>query len=1010
MGSPWEEEEEEEEEAEEAAGDVPRAVSVTCGSMGPQDGSDAPEEEEEDFFRTAPTTRTGGARDGPHPPPPLSPSLLWFHRQRYVHFVQAFFGLSPAAAEREARHMRTTHSTAIRPVTGSRRLSRRRRGAAGGGGGGDVVAAVALPRHSSVAVEGDFLFVRLVEQARARERQRMTGTAAGVAASCPSTRSPTATCSPTAGTAPLVSPPPLCGASPHLLTSMAVPPPPTATLGLPNTRCVALYYGFPSEPAVVGAATHQGEKGGRPAPSSSLLSACVEAAETRVSTDDTAMGSRPPGSSVDTATAASRARIERQQHPRAVLLALLTTSAVEKGEPLRLHYASYGRCVQEIQWYHRRWAPRGWHVGTSPSERDPRDLFQRGEEDENEKNGERESHSAWWAAGVKDFSALWPPHTSFYHGPGARFQCRVPQASYPFTLVELRQCAELGEKELGVVAAAPIPYATCFLYAGPLATTAQVEAWGQTPGGSAKGSAGPSPVEAAKPPKERKKEEEWEEEEEEDMFSDDTYVLALLEGSANGRHRKQARKRPPTHRGEEAKKKEEKEVMCFGQGISRYINHRYNLSPFGNVELCAISFSMRAVHLAKHPFSHFASSPSPLSSVPHLVSIPFFMTTTDIAPGQPVLAVTYGEDYDAKLERFAVAQDTLVPYMDAGVLNPRCGVGEEVEEVRRCPCSEEESLSPQRPWRGKGRPQRYVGDYRWALRVGDVVWRRRSGWAKGGSGEAAACPPAPPEEDLFIVLDVPLRGLEYVLLQPLRGRVFADGSLERWAAASPRVRAAGEEEEEEEDTRRGKKYPKKRRAAMPSNAVGKLDDDEDGPSAAMQAWWEDTVVHAVQCLTEVGKKSSSCAGSGSTAIAPPHRACGDVLVVPLPEVAPSVRSTPHGARASFGSASATASAFPHACVSSTVSLARLLPDVDYKDVSSPPISPSLLPRFLSSFASSLAASEERTPTRLSSCRWVVVPLAGLYARTAPVRHGSTVVPPPLWSPALWPLFRQEVDA
>lgn len=54
-----------------------------------------------------------------------------------------------------------------------------------------------------------------------------------------------------------------------------------------------------------------------------------------------------------------------------------------------------------------------------------------------------------------------------------------------------------------------------------------------------------------------------------------------------------------------------------------------------------------------------------------MLTIPFFLTTTDIYAGHSFLAWTYGEDYDAKLERIAVADNQIVPYCDSVLLNSR---------------------------------------------------------------------------------------------------------------------------------------------------------------------------------------------------------------------------------------------------------------------------------------------------------------------------------------------------
>jgi len=1164
---------------------------------------------------------------GGGPPNPVSRSLISFHRQRYEHFVQCFFALSPLAAAGEARHIRTTHSTAIRLVKRPSTLFHSGRRAAG-----EVVAAVSLPRHSTVAVEGDFLFTRLVEQAR----DRYTRGAKGVvtSASSPSLRQehPAPSTGATATTAVAVaashpfSPPhhflsvsssspshsPPFPASTTFDDSFSVlplpsspsfhlPPHHSSTSLLPNARCVALYYGFPPEPSVEDAREvvsegHHDRSSPSPTNERDSLSCPVEsppilakrrpstptAARRRdhdspcVSTDfspaEIPLSLSHPSFAASSCTVSWLAHKERQRHPQAVLLAILTMNAVEKGEPLHLSYTSYSRCVDEIHWYQQRYASRDSASTASSSSSSSSSLaFSRlamRAADET-----LDSPFSMAVNGIKDFSGRWPRHTSFYHGIGARFKAKIPQASYPFTLLQLERCVDIGPTELGVYAAAHLPYGTCFLYAGPLATTSQIEKWHQTSHTSAVAMARPrvqeekekkkkeppkghttpdSPIEegdglegltglgvpSASPPtlllpnhmdfptvsspassfsspsvsgrhgekkswdvsrgrrgslatttttagrrngegedmegqhvETERERGEWSDDDD-DNFSDDTYVLALLDGSAptSGKKRR-------NHSSSSSSSSVD--VMCFGQGLSRYINHRYNLSPFGNVELCSLSFSMLAVHLAEPPFSHLAaprsplpptaspcpiSSPSSRSPRPHLVSIPFFMTTTDIPRGHQLLAVTYGEDYDAKLERFAVAGGALVPFLDGEVLHRRRGAANrgaagwprkaEEEEAEkeghgRRPSSAGAAASLSFPDGGepagmrKG-GQRYTGEYRYALRVGDLVWRRRGGVGPARHGRTG------PEEDLFLVIDVPLRGVEQVLLQPLRGHVLADGLLPFstlcTARSSPEWKESGANEkgstEESEREAKGKKKGEPPVDHDHERREKEWEKKRKGGILAVARWWEE-VAQAIALLTTSCRDSPSSSTSApptdvssprhggvlllnipyscSLACAPPHPHLpyppSSALPSSVSEHAtgrPSTTEEPRRTRKikqhatlSYDSSSL---ASINAVVASSASLARLLPEVDYIDVPPPPVALSLLPRFFPSCPSfPPAAGEDSTSSHCSSSRWVVVSIAALRARTALVRHFSTVVAPPLWSAALWPLLRQEEE-
>ena len=79
-----------------------------------------------------------------------------------------------------------------------------------------------------------------------------------------------------------------------------------------------------------------------------------------------------------------------------------------------------------------------------------------------------------------------------------------------------------------------------------------------------------------------------------------------------------------------------------GQSVTRYINHKYNFDRFGNIAFSTFVLPRRGMHSKRrrHPECHECS-----------VTIPFLITIRDVAPGEQLLASTYGDEYDARLER-----------------------------------------------------------------------------------------------------------------------------------------------------------------------------------------------------------------------------------------------------------------------------------------------------------------------------------------------------------------------
>lgn len=554
-------------------------------------------------------------------------SRIKLHMERYMAFVQRYFGLDESTALREARYVRTTCVSSVRLQTLTSKASRKK--CFNRSQTVRVISSVPLPRHSAISVEGDYLFSRLIGRAEFLSVAARYIESGGKQAVVP----------------PSVRLSDVVGFAERFKGS------PTSILS-PNARCIALHYGFPAEKL------------------------------NNVSEDEQCVR-------------------ERRKHPFASLIAIVTSGRIEKGTEIVVSMPSYFRCLDELGWYkHRygRWSP----VLPIPVD------------------------------GVKHFKQ-WPAQLNYYHGVGHRHCSIVPQASYPFTLVELKETPEIGPNQLGLYASAYIPHGTCFIYGGSVATVSQVQHWLR---------GGPSTARSSVSSSEEKKE-SGEGGEEEDAsplredLSDDTYALGL-----------------------------DNNCMCYGQGLSRYINHRYNLSPFGNVELCSIAIPMLSFRYyrsaagmndertrrkkssknadqasrVQRSARGIQSSTRYLSSEKGgaVVTVPFFITTTDIQPHSQLLSWTYGEEYDAKLERTAVADGEIVPYADAEVLNVRCVLPPGDSATYRC-------------------VQRYWGDYRYALRVGDIVWCRRT---KAG---AQSCP----EEDLHIVLEMQRESPEYALLAPL---------------------------------------------------------------------------------------------------------------------------------------------------------------------------------------------------------------------------------------------------
>ena len=291
-----------------------------------------------------------------------------------------------------------------------------------------------------------------------------------------------------------------------------------------------------------------------------------------------------------------------------------------------------------------------------------------------------------------------------------------PLVAYPYNMLCLQPCPRMGEGQLEVVAAAPIPAYTCFAYCGPVRDERKVGAAAATAtAASAEGGGGaPEPPAPASP-----------------------YVLTLRQ-----------------------------QTTVQGQGITRYFNHRYRCDAFGNAQFSSVSIPTRrgmaievpppagegneeggaegagnvdtdtaptkgrkttakkkAAKGGKRPRTPTPPHQSGAEdSLPPLLSLPFFFTTRDIAAGEPILATSYGTAYDAQLERtvFGAGEaGPLPPYLQQWWATKKGGNGPDgLSSVGL---------------------RDYEGEFRWDVRAGDIVVRILSEEERGFFS-----PPSPP--------------------------------------------------------------------------------------------------------------------------------------------------------------------------------------------------------------------------------------------------------------------------
>lgn len=415
--------------------------------------------------------------------------------------------------------------------------------------------------------------------------------------------------------------------------------------------------------------------------------------------------------------------VDQNAFPRATLLAIVASTIIKSGDTVRLCLRSYHRCLDEAAWYERTFGRR--HI----DEVNPTKSVSDGEK--------------WFPR--------WPTGLPFYHGIGRKHAGAEPVGGFPFTLLDMKETPELGEGQYGLFAVHPIPYGTCFLYCGPAVSTEALEARnnvGEACNGIYSSSLPNSHKESGHGLRSTAHNNEYASATSHELpLNDATYALGL------GQH-----------------------VVCFGQGLMRYANHRYNLSKFGNVELCSLMLMIpselsplkeaskklskgtedahckvkitkrfRSCVKKRRPSLHrervnkcgkanrgttLMGRATLLEKESHLVTIPFFIATADIEPGEQLLTWSYGEEYDAQLERRAVCDGHLVPYAAAALLDSRQPVG---------------------------RWQPYRGDYRHGIAAGDIVWCSQLS-SKGGRD---------PLDSLFVVVKMTPVGVGYMLLRPI---------------------------------------------------------------------------------------------------------------------------------------------------------------------------------------------------------------------------------------------------
>jgi hypothetical protein len=282
---------------------------------------------------------------------------------------------------------------------------------------------------------------------------------------------------------------------------------------------------------------------------------------------------------------------------------------------------------------------------------------------------------------------------------------------FPDSLLTMREEPELGSNQVGVVATERIPFGTAFVYGGQLVE--YVDASSRVIARAARTADGNMPMPFAD--------------------GDRTYEFGI---SAT--------------------------VSILGGNVARCVNHRYNVAAFGNVQFLTVTLptDVHTKPTAGGTLGRRVRGPGPkkrTNDAAPIVSacntVPVFLCSSDVVKGESVTATSYGEGYDAKLEREvccggraftgheAFALRTLAPTAPAQHLSVgSCCLHRFCEADRTAPITRQDQLfestrALQMGVRWSPVSPMYSADYRYGIDRGSVVAMRR--WFVGTDpGEA----------------------------------------------------------------------------------------------------------------------------------------------------------------------------------------------------------------------------------------------------------------------------------
>ena len=178
-----------------------------------------------------------------------------------------------------------------------------------------------------------------------------------------------------------------------------------------------------------------------------------------------------------------------------------------------------------------------------------------------------------------------------------------------------------------------------------------------------------------------------------------------------------------------------------GSGITRYINHRFRFNPFGNLQ-----FSQACLPNTTDSKKRLHDGDS------RMIVIPFFVTTRDVHRGEQLLATSYGDVYDAQLERDIFRPDTTNPLHNI------------------IPCG----LTPVLD---------HAGAYRWAVGIGDIVHVPQLSSTDIGLLSTPLSSTTAPSYGLMVVEDIN-EAASMVLLRPMKD-ALASSTLARRPVFEP---------------------------------------------------------------------------------------------------------------------------------------------------------------------------------------------------------------------------------